>query len=510
MAGADRTPSDRQVLALLTLAFVLLGLLFTVLVPMFSNFDEQTHLDRARYTARHPFESVGPSLRITFGSWAALQAVQGPTPLGADGPSQRAAYRAFSDYPGGNRPEEPCPGVCQNIQYGHPPAYYLLVAPITAVVEHQTFPRVDLALRAFDVLLVAPMIALTWWTAREVWPRSRRRPLAAAAVVALFAPLAYTSADVNNDALILVTIAVAIAIATRLVRRGGDVRWAGALGLVVTIGLLTKIEMVLAAPALGLVVLAAPAALGTRVRSAIAFAVLAAPGAAWWVHELAGGGPLTPKDSQLLGPPIPGPWSHQSYLTYAAQKLPTLVGRFFGTYNVPVTYLARPVQLALGLVVVALGVAWLVLRRWRRPQWSDLGWLLLAGVPASLALGTLYASVDGYRYTGKLRGLAPRYLYPAAPLLAIGAVAALAVLARRWSRSWRWAAPAGMAVLALAAGLSVLRCIQGAFGTSSWAVIAHRARAVSPIGRPMEVALALGVLWLAALGATAWRLSAVD
>jgi 4-amino-4-deoxy-L-arabinose transferase-like glycosyltransferase len=367
-----------------------------------------------------------------------------------------------------------------------------------------------LALRLLDVLIVAPMVALTWLIGREVWPRSRRRPLVAAAVVALFAPLAYTAANVNNDALILLLIAAATALSARLLRRGADVRLAAALGLVVSIGLLTKIEMVLAAPALGLCVLAAAGTRGTRLRSAVAFAILAAPGAAWWLDELGGGGPLTPDSSELLGAPVPGPWAHPAYLTYAAKKLPTLAGRVFVTFDAPVTFLQDPVRHALVLAVAVMAVAWFLLRRWRRPRAAEIRIGVLAGVPLALALGTLYASVDGYRYTGQLRGLSPRYVYPGIPVLAIGAVAAIATIADRLRlRAWRPLALTGVTLLAAGAAATIARAVQGNYSSSSWPDILDRARAVSPVGRPAEVAVALGLAWVAVLTLAAGRLAGV-
>jgi hypothetical protein len=500
-----------RIVVLLTLAFVLLGLAFAVLVPMFANFDEQTQLDRARYTARHPLEQVGPSLRVTYGSWAALQAVRGaPEPLGVDGAARRESYRAFGDYPGGDAGDPaPCPGVCQNIQYAHPPAWYLLAAPVTAALDGQTFPRTVLVLRVFDVLLVAPMVALAWATAREVWPRSPRRRVAVAAAVALTGPLAYTAANVNNDALLLLTIGGAIALMARILRRGPTVASSAALGAVVALGLLTKVEMVLAAPAIGLAVLAGPADWPRRLRSALGFGLLAAPAALWWLHEVADGGPLTPKSSELLGPAVPGPWTHMSYLRYVLDKAPTLLGRFWGTYNTPVTFVPAPVRVALGVAVLALAAGWLATRRWGPLTAASLRWWLLAAVPVSLALGTLYASVDGYRRDGQLRGLAPRYVYPAAAVLAIGAVAALAAIAGRVvpGHLRRWLLPAGVAVLSLVGGVaSVARAVQGSFGTSSWADIADRARAVSPIGRPMEVLAPIALAWVAVLVLAARRM----
>jgi 4-amino-4-deoxy-L-arabinose transferase-like glycosyltransferase len=501
------------VLATLTTAFVLLCLVFSVLVPMFGNFDEQTHLDRARYTAREPIDLIGPGpeLRITHGSWEALATVRaGPEPRGSDGAAHRQLYRPFRDYPGGDEPDvAPCPGgVCQNIQYGHPPGWYLLAAPVTAVLEGQSFPRQVLALRLLDIALAIPLVALAWATAREVWPRSRRRPLAAAAVVASMGPLAYTASAVNNDGLLLLAMAVAMAAGARILRRGQSVPANLVFGLAVGIGLFTKVQMVLAAPVFGLMVLAAPATgIRQRLRCALAFGVPAGLGAWWWFRQLIlDGSPLSPDSSELLRPPVPGPWTGASYPRYAFRKLPTLFDRVWGTYMDPVTFAPGWVQGVLGTATIVLALGWLIRRRWRVPALADLRWLLLPMVPAALVAGTLYASVDAYRRTGELRALTPRYLYPSAAFLAIGVVAAIATSGRGLLRGRvaRWALPVATVAFGLGAGPgSVARSVQSSYATTSWSDIATRASAIGPLNHAGPVVVVLGLAWLAALAGAA-------
>jgi 4-amino-4-deoxy-L-arabinose transferase-like glycosyltransferase len=502
------------VVALLCGAFVLLGFVFAVGTPMFGNFDEQTHLDRARYTERHPFDSVGPELRRTHGSWDSLIAVDVAR---RDPPDDPAAYRGtylrFADYVDGNAPQSTgCPGTCQNIQYPHPPGWYLLTAPITAVLDGRPFPSTVLAVRLFDVVLVAPVVALTWLTAREVWPHHPRRRLGATALVALMAPFAYAASAVNNDALLFLTVGVAIYLGTRILRRGPTIGAAALFGAVVSIGLLTKVQMVLVTPAFGLLVLLAPGTARQRKQGAAAFTALALPGALWWLNSLLSSNPLAPKGSELLAPPSRGPWNDENYVLYAVRKVPTLVGRFWGIYDSPVTFLPTPVQIVLSGLAVALGVAWLVTRTWTLPTEEQLRWCVLAALPASLVAGVLQASVSAYRRTGELRALAPRYVYPALPVLAIGAVAAAAAVAD--ARGWRvprWALPAVLATAAAGVVASVARAGHAAYGTSSLSTLLDEARSVSPIGRPAPVLLAVAVGWACctllaiALAARSWE-----
>ena len=318
----------------------------------------------------------------------------------------RGGYLPFSEYPGGNAQQQaPCPGLCQNIQYGHPPGWYLLTAPVTAVFEERPFPATVLAVRVFDVLLVAPVVARSRGRrpARS-WPAHPRRRLAATALVALTGPLAYTASAMNNDSLILLAAGAAAFLGVRLLRRGPTPASAALLGAVVTVGMLTKVQMVLMAPAFGLTVLAGPADLRRRLRSAAAFAVTAMAGTAWWVRFLLRTNPLDPKGSELIPHSKPGPWNHESYLSYAMRTVPKLLGRFWGTYSEPVAFTPAPVQAVLGLVVVALAVGWLLARPWRRPTFVQVRWLVLAAVPGFLVAGVLEASVSTYRRSGAAAG----------------------------------------------------------------------------------------------------------
>ncbi len=317
-------------------------------------------------------------------------------------------------------------------------------------------------------------------------------------------PLAYTASAVNNDGLLLLAMAVAMAAGARILRRGQSVGANLVFGLAVGVGLFTKVQMVLAAPVFGLMVLAAPATgLRQRLGGAVAFGVPAGLGAWWWFRQLIlDGSPLSPESSELLRAPVPGPWTDASYPRYAFRKLPTLFDRVWGTYMDPVTFAPGWVQGVLGTATIVLALGWLVRRRWRVPALADLRWLLLAMVPAALVAGTLYASVDAYRRTGELRALTPRYLYPSAAFLGIGVVAAIATSGRGLLRGRvaRWALPVGTVAFGLGAGPgSVARSVQSSYATTSWSDIATRASAIGPVNHAGPVVVVLALAWLAAL-----------
>jgi 4-amino-4-deoxy-L-arabinose transferase-like glycosyltransferase len=505
------SPAERRCLAALTASFVLLGLAFSVIVPMFANYDEHTHLDRVGQTAHHPFRRVDADLRLTYGSVAALEAAgssdtQGPA-LWNRAPEERPRYRPFGEYDGGDRQRRNgCPGTCQNFQYAQPPAWYLLVSPVYAVLDSQPFPVLVLGLRAAGVLLTAPVVVLTWWAARQLWPGARRRALAAAALTATAGPLAFTAAGVNNDALMLLTAAAAVALTAAIARRGATAKLSVALGLVMCIGLLTKVELVVIAPVVGLAVLVAPKVALARWKAVALVAVLASPGVLWWVDQQLRGGVLSPEGSEILAPPSDGPWSSANVLGYAAYKVPVLLDRFWGLYGVPAFVATPPWRLLLWLVTEALVIAWLVTRVWRRPSADDRRMLVLALIPLALTAAVIWASFKTYRLNGEVRALAPRYLYAAMPLFALGAVSAAATVARRLDLPGRVRRllPIAIPLLAAVAGLgSFVRAVHGLYGTTDLSLLLDRAGVLAPVAAPGPWTATILVLWGAAVVAAA-------
>ncbi len=529
--------APKLILALLTAAFGLCGLAFAVGTPLFRNFDEQTHVDRVGVTARHPFDLPDSDLRRTFGAWAALDAVGLPDAAIDDSwpgvPAERPEYLPFRAYPGGNQPQESgCPGPCQNYQYGHPPAWYLLTAPVAALLDDRPFPATVLWLRVLDVLLVLPVVPLTWYTARQVWPGATRRPLAAAGLVALFGPLAFTAAGVNNDALVLVLGAAVLALMARILRVGARPRLALWLGVLVAAGLLTKVQFVPVAPFAGLAVLVAPTprsgvpggrranlsdariekgpGFGTRNRvgAALAFGLPALVGALWWLRNLMGDGVLSPSESEILAPARAGPWQDATFLGYVLDQLALFGGRFWGLYGFPLVTVAEPWRTGLNVAVVAVVAAWLACRRWGRPTAQGLRWLVLAAVPLALFVAVAWASFDVYRTNGEERGLAPRYVYLALPALAVGLIGALSTIGSRvglaaaGDRTRGRLLALGLAAVAVVGSAgSFVVAMRGRYQTTSLAELADRAAAVAPVADPVGLLAALGACWLVAVAA---------
>jgi hypothetical protein len=93
--GPEQARRTRTALALLTLAFVVSGLAFAVVTPLFENPDEATHVDMVEHYVEHPTKMAGPSLRQTQqvrGAFAATGLFDTPTAAAVAGlPTSTAA-----------------------------------------------------------------------------------------------------------------------------------------------------------------------------------------------------------------------------------------------------------------------------------------------------------------------------------------------------------------------------------------------------------------------------------
>lgn len=515
---------ERLAVALLTLAFALLGTGFAVVTPLFQAPDEPAHVDMVRFRLHHPTAVPDHTLRWEQATEDAVAMVGLPRggPLRWSGPAPaRPAYPAFRRLAPAGTPATPGGGwcstlpwppheTCQNYHWGQPPTWYLATAPVAAAFEGRSFATEVLALRLASVVLAAALVPFTWLAARALWPTRPRRALAAAALAAAAGPLAGTAGAVNNDGLLLACGAATVAAAARLARRGDDVAGAGLLGLATGAGLLVKSEFLAIAPVAGLLVAATLPSVprGRRLRQLAAFALPAAAGSAWWVRLAVRYGSFSPPGSEIVRPAAPGPWEHVGPLRFAADYGHWLLRDVWGTYGWDGVDVPAAWQRGLAATSLALALAWLVCRRWRLPDARALRTALLALFPLALAAGATYASFDLYRTNGEVRGLHARYLYPAAPLAALAAVAALGALAERLPRvvanranalsvagTLGAAAVFGLGSLALAA--------RGFYATGDPGLLLDRARAVAPLA-PVGPAIA-GILaaWAVATVAAA-------
>ena len=513
---------------LLTAAFALAGGAFAVGAPLFQAPDEPPHVDLVRHYADHPTAIAGPRLRIRSGVEQAVELVGlpqgGPIPWPAT-PRPRPAYPRFEGFPHADADATGCHTStwtsCQNYHYVHPPTYYELAGVADRALGRLSFPSEVLGLRLLGVLLVAPVVPLTYLTGRRVWPGTTGRPLAAATLVACFAPLAANAAAVNNDALTLVLAAGAIAAAAAALREP-SVENALVLGVATGAGLLVKSEFVAVAAVAALVAIVVARALAhppgpppragpsRRPRALAAFAGPTLIGSAWWIRDLVRFHAFSQPGSEILQRVRPGPWNHTGRVSYTVHHLVDLVGRFWGLYGQSAVEVPRPWRIGLDVAVVLMLASWLAARRWGRPSPVDVRLALLALFPMALAAGALHASFTVYRTNGEVRGLLGRYLYPSLPVLAVGAVGAAGTIARRArrARSPR-RVPVGLVlstgtVVAATLGLaSFVRAAHGFYGTRDTHLLLARAVSVSAVPSPGRWLAVVGAAWASCVVAAA-------
>ena len=490
----------RRALAALTLVVAAWGVLWAVVTPSFQAPDEQNHL--------------GSVLRIAYGGgWPAPgDAYFAPAVVDA---VDEAAYP--SDPPGRfvHRPDvpqfvdlDPVPrdertrveaatalgdatsGTDVDQMTQHPPLYYALGAGVlhaTGLTDAR-WDTATLALRLLDVLLLALTVPLAAGAARRVTGSPSAGLVAA--VFPLFVPqLGHIMGAANNDALVVLACAAVTFLAARVVT--GDLRWrvAVAIGLLVGLGLLTKVMVAFALPTVGVAYLLArgrpwPARLG---RVGVAVAVAGVVGGWWWVRNVITLGAVQP---------VGRPRDPATVAQVPTDEVPSLIVEklaqaFFGNLSWLEVRLPGGWVVLGSTVLVVVALVALVLPGARRAS------LVLLLLPASLAAGVAYNAWDAHGVTGGLVAVQGRYVFGGVTALAVVLAVAVWQLVRRSERGLARAVPLVVA-LALAAGGGGLVWAFGAFYRApgeSLGVGVDRWLAWSPLEPPALVA----VLLLAAL-----------
>ena len=249
-------------------------------------------------------------------------------------------------------------------------------------------------------------------------------------IVTCAGPLAATAAAVNNDGFMLPLSGIALVLSRGSSSRAPTCPAAVGLGTVVALGLLTKGQFVLVAVA-GCLALLVPERREPRWWHPLAaYLVVGGVGGLWWWRVFVDTHGFTPSGSELLAPPAPGPWQGASYPGYVLERLPDVFGRLPGWYGWKLAILPSWLLIPVQVGIVGIAVLWVVCRRWQRPTREGLRLLVLPALPVMLLMSSAYTAYDTYRYNGDQHGLAPRYLYGMAPLLAVGAVGAIAAIVR--------------------------------------------------------------------------------
>jgi 4-amino-4-deoxy-L-arabinose transferase-like glycosyltransferase len=248
---------------LLLLAYLVIGALFAIYTPAWQAPDEPAHYN---YIAQLVQDGCCPV--IEAGDWdsAYLEALK----------SNRFAPDLL--------------GNLSSIQYEdhQPPLYYLLGALVYGVSDGSL-----IALRLYSVALGAGIVLAAYAISLTLLPDIRHVALATAALVAFLPQHIAILASVNNDALGNLMIAITL-LATLRYLKGDRVR-AWQLGLLVGVGLLTKVSTLFMVGVVGVAILlrlwpgCASLAQWLRavVREGLAFALPALLlGGLWWARSI--------------------------------------------------------------------------------------------------------------------------------------------------------------------------------------------------------------------------------
>ncbi|MFI2365975.1 DUF2142 domain-containing protein [Promicromonospora sp. NPDC019610] len=454
----------RRALALVTALVVLVGGLWAVLTPAFRAPDEPQHVNsvlRLAYGGGWP-----PAGEALVGP--AVDAAREQAALDTDVPGRhldREGIPAYVGVPptpdterarvtGANALADPLPpgtatrhldteAVDQMTQ--HPPLYYAVAAGVlhaTGLAEAR-WDRQLLALRLFDVVLLAPLPLLAAAAARRL-SGSRAAALVAASFTLFVPQVAHILGSVTNDALVTLTGAATAYLAVRVLTGGLGARTAVALGAAVGLGLLTKVMAAFALPVVGAAYLLASGPRGRRVAGALlaggtAFVV----GGWWWLRNLLVLGTVQP-----VGIPDRFPEAESRGLWYFLRTVVTSLTRsFFGNFGWLEVRLPDAVFWTAAVVVAALCALAVV----RGPARRATAVLLLQ--PAALWCGVLVNAWPDYAAHGWISAVQGRYLFAGLLALSAGvALGLLALLGARLRRATPWVVAA--AGLAAASGLA--------------------------------------------------------
>ncbi|MCK6580718.1 MAG: glycosyltransferase family 39 protein [Anaerolineae bacterium] len=355
------------------------------------------------------------------------------------------------------------------IQYEdhQPPLYYLLASPVFRLTGGSLA-----ALRLFTALIGAGVVIAAYAVGRALLPDQPQIALGAAALVAFVPQHVHILASVNNDALAELVIGWALWAGVRHLKSGSPSPWL--LGVLVGIGLLTKVSTLFLVGLIPLAILFRQGRGGGRRRIFTALALFAVPalllGGVWWMRNFGVYGfpdlfGLRAHDAVVIGQPRTAELIAQVGIGETLRQIATTTFQsFWGQFGwmelaLPAwTYGLIGAFLALALI----GLLALVPRRGRAwaqtPRETALAW---AGMGAALLLALAqfaYYNLTFQQFQG-------RYLYPGLIPLALFAAAGIdALRGRLTARAPIWLTPALIGWLAALTLFLLWRVVPGLAG----------------------------------------------
>lgn len=316
-------------------------------------------------------------------------------------------------------------------EFHQPPLYYLLASVVYRMTNGSL-----LALRLWSVLLGAGLLAVSWALVRAVFPERPVLALGTTAFVA-FLPMHLTMASaVNNDALAELLLAISILGLVRYLRakETAPLRAAG-LGLLMGLGLVTKITALIALPLALVALLMSPRSKGERTRDGLLILGLASLVLLPWLvrNHLTYGGfdllGLARHNQIVVGQPRTAEWlAEMGWRGLLRAFAQTTFQSFWGQFGWMGVLLDSRLYLLLKLLsgLVGLGVLLFTVRNLRA---ASQGYLLLYPRPSRwrllglLTLWLVFTFLSYLWYNLQFVQHQGRYLFPA--LIPMGLIFAL-------------------------------------------------------------------------------------
>ena len=436
-------------LAFLLLAYLLVGSLFAVYTPNWQAPDEPAHYNYIRQLADGRFPVIEP------GDYD--QEYQSEVISSQFDPQYSVESFEYEDY--------------------QPPLYYLLQTPIFLLFEGDlTF------LRLFSVLLGAGVVILAYVAARQLFPEHEWLALTAAAFLALLPQHVAILASVNNDSLAELLIAAILVLLLVIVtssRQQGEKGGSGSqnrrfilLGVLLGLGLVTKVTVYILLPVVSLALLWMFWGNWHRLWRAglLVFGPALLIGATWWVRNIVVYDGLdvlgtAAHNRIVVGQPLTEEWIAERGIVATLQAfIQTTFQSFWGQFGwmgvVMPAWVYRTLLLFSGLTIA--GLVFIIVQRMRRSPVGIRLWLEKSNraLPMAILGSTLLLSVLVYlAYNVTFVQHQGRYLFPALIPSSIIVAVAWSVLIRPLAARWAVfdiALPLGLVLALLALDLLAL------------------------------------------------------
>ncbi|MDY0909010.1 DUF2142 domain-containing protein [Microbacterium sp. CFBP9034] len=458
------------VVAVLTLAFLGLLVLWSLLTPIYGAPDEHAHMNSGvRLTQELSWPEPGDARM--YGMVAAARDEAG-VPA-----AERSTFAELAaDVPGTG-------GVDQMTQ--HPPLYYAFAAVVLQSIGFMDL-RADVALvglRLAGLIFAAPLPLLVWASTRRI-TRSPRAAVVGAAALLAVPQLAQILASVSNDGLTILLCSIVVWLGTRVMT--GDARWriVIALGVALGLALLTKGTALPFIPfaAVTLIVWPRGSTVGRRVlRAGSSLAIAFFIGGWWWLRNLLLFGDLQPSGLAGIRDTVPWePGTSPDVIAYLDRMWTRMTGSFWGNFG----WLEYPLPQLLTDVLSVIALSVVVVYAFRRGpvRWQV---VVLASLPALVLVLLFVNTWRHYVRTQQFAGLQGRYLF----VTIVALVVVSAVAWRRFivpaQRRTVGVALVGLAAVVAAAGL--LRAYIGEYEASQYRLSLDGLRAfaaMTPGGAP--------------------------